>query len=203
MSYENSFLKCNFSFIALFILLFTNFTSVFAQNSEVIELEWQKEKTLIQGDDKIIVPSIKNQHLDGNVPNFYWKKSLKSNIEYSIEFNLASTEPATNIEINYLQSQGIEVGEIRYDLAIAKSHEKRSAIINLFPFIVQQGQIKRIKSFSISIQQKSSSLKSNNKSFVANSVLQSGTWYKISANKDGIYIIDNLFWNQSELIHQH
>jgi len=181
-----------FQSLLFYIVLFLS-SNLLAQNVEVINVEWQKAKVLTQGDEKITVPSIKGQHMNGNIPNFSWKKELPSNMEYSISFQLLLTEPASSVEIEFLNSQGIDVGDVNYDLSISKSHEKRAASINLFPFVEEQGQIKRIKSFSISIGAGVPTLINVNKDFVTNSVLQNGTWYKIAVNKDGIYKIDKSF----------
>ncbi len=186
---ENRIYKIKF----LLIIFFISVSPIFSQNIETVEVHWQKPRTLTQGDEKVVVPSIKGQQLDGNVPNFSWKKVLPSNKEYVLSFQLLSTEPASKIEIDFLKSQGIQVGILRYDLSVSKSHEKRAAAIHLFPFVVEQGQIKRIKTFSIDISDGVTTNVVVQKDFVTNSVLQSGNWYKVAVSKDGIYKIDKSF----------
>ncbi len=177
----------------LFIFFLLNITFLFSQTVETIDIEWQKPKTLVQGDQKVIVPSIKGQFLDGYTPNFSWKKELTSNMEYSLSFNLLETAPALVEEINFLNLKGISVGELKYDLSVSKSHEKRYASIHLFPFVMIQGQVNKITRFSISIGAGTPSSLVMQKDFVSNSVLQSGNWYKISVSHDGIYKIDKAF----------
>ena len=54
--------------------MFLMVNNVFGQTTEILILDWQKEKRLQQGDQSILVPCIKNQNMDGNRPNFFWRK---------------------------------------------------------------------------------------------------------------------------------
>ncbi|MBL1278630.1 MAG: type IX secretion system sortase PorU [Fluviicola sp.] len=186
----------NKSLVKVFSLLII-FSSniVLSQSEHVINLKWGKEKTLTQGDNSIVVPNLLGQHMDGNIPNYFWRKRLADNTNYSINLELTSTSPATSKEINYLKSQFIEVNQLKYDLKVAKSNTERNASLNLFPFIKENGQIKRINSVKISIGQGVAEQVIIQKDFVTNSVLQagSGTWYKISVKEDGVHKIDKAF----------
>ncbi len=186
---NNSLLKLLLGFFYL--------TSNFAisQSEHILNIKWGKEKTLTQGDNSIVVPNIAGQHMDGNIPNYFWRKKLIDNTNYTIDLELISTSPATNKEISYLESQFIDVDQLKFDLKVAKSNIERNASLNLFPFIKENGQIMRINSVKINIGQGVLEQPSVQKDFVINSVLQegSGTWYKISVKEDGIHKIDKAF----------
>ena len=181
--------------LSLFLSIFLMVNIVIGQTTEILILDWQKEKRLHQGDQSILVPHIKNQNMDGNRPNFFWRKELRGNSNYSTSFVLESTEPATAVEIAYLSSQGITVNQLTYDFGISKANEKRHATLNLFPFVRQNNQIVRIKSIKLKVGKGEMENYLATKDFVANSVLQngSGVWYKIRVDKDGIYKIDKTF----------
>lgn len=188
---------CSISMKQLVGLLFLCFisSSFYAQREETIIIPWEKEKIIVFDNSEIIVPSIAGQQLDGNIPNFFWKKEISSNTEYSISLELLGTEPATKAEKAYLNDQRIEVQELRYDLNLSNSNAQRHIVLNLFPFVRQNNRINRITGINI-IRAKQKPLQpAQVKSFAPNSVLQSGSgsWYKISVPQDAIYKIDKTF----------
>jgi len=169
--------------------------SAFSQESFSLELEWGAPKTLTQGEQSIVVPNLINQQMDGFIPNFFWRKKLTDNYNYSIDLELVSTNNATQKEIDYLNSMNLSVSELKYELGIAKSNTHRHASLNLFPFVLENGVIKRITSVNINLSQGQAENVSVTKGFAASSVLAdgSGTWYKISVSEDGIHKLDKAF----------
>ena len=58
---------------------------------------------------------------------------------------------------------------------------------------MENGTLKRIVSFTIESSLLSNETQFTGKDYAANSVLNSGEWYKISVREDGIYKIDRTF----------
>ncbi len=170
----------------------------YGQSNEIIEVPWGEEKTLTQGDRSIIVPHIVGQDMDGNIPNFFIRKKIKDNTTRNTEFELVSTIPASLKEIAYLNSQNIEVSVLRYDLKVSKSREERHVVLNLFPFLLENGQVVKVHKFNLIEGAEINDSPNLLKTFVANSALKegSGSWYKISINQDGIYKLDRNFLEQ-------
>lgn len=191
-------MKVKFSSV-LMIMLFGCFVMAvnigFSQNDEVLIIEWESPKTLIYDNNNFIVPSIKNQILDGNKPNFFFRKEVSSNYKANLSLELVSFENATSIDEKYLKSQFISVEGLNYDLKVVSNRSEKSIVLNLFPFLRENGQLKRITAVKILESNISNAPVFQEKDFVANSVLQvgSGFWYKISVKNDGIHKIDKAF----------
>lgn len=188
---------CSISFKQLVASLFLLMISspVCAQQEETISIPWQKEKKIVFDNSEIITPSIAGQDMDGNIPNFFWRKEMPLNSEYELLFELVSTEPATKFEKAYLADQRIEVQELRYDLKLSRSNAQRHIVLNLFPFVKAGNTINRITEIKLIKTKGKPAQNAQLKSFVPNSVLQSGSgsWYKISVTQDAIYKIDKTF----------
>jgi hypothetical protein len=168
----------------------------YAQKTVPLEIKWQKSKTLRQGERTIVVPSIEGQHMNGNRPNYFWREKMVSNGDVDLELKIISTEPADQIEIDYLIQQGISVAEASYHLTVSKARSERHAVLNLFPFIKVGKQVHRIKNVEIAYKAgKGKPVNGYQKDFVTSSALASGsgTWVKISIAQDGIYKIDKAF----------
>src|SRR5690606_25626855 len=133
--------------------------------------------------------------LDGNKPNFFFRKEVGVNYKADLKLQIVDVENATSIEEKYLKSQFINVDSLEYDLKIVSSRSKKSIVLNLFPFVRQNGTLKKIKAVRIIQQNVSNTNVYTQKSFASSSVLQqgSGFWFKISVKEDGIHKIDKTF----------
>lgn len=187
------FQKNIFYYLAVVFLLCAHFT--IAQSNEIVEIPWGKEKTLTQGNRQIVVPYIKGQHMDGNIPNYFIRKRIKNNTTKSTSLEVVSTMLASEKELKYLNSQAISVNELQYDLKVAKSGEERHIVLNLFPFYKMNEQVLKVTKFKLHEGKEVDDSPALLKTFAANSVLKegSGYWYKISVSQDGIYKIDKEF----------
>lgn len=167
----------------------------FSQNEEVLVIDWEEPELLTYDNNNFIVPKIKNQILDGNKPNYFFRKQVNSNFKANLSLEIVSFESASNIDEKYLKSQFISVDSLKYELKVVSNRSSKSIVLNLFPFIRENGELKRITAIKILQSNISNSPTYLEKSFVANSVLQpgSGAWYKISIKEDGIYKLDKAF----------
>lgn len=179
------------SFLLVLAVLFLNDFESFGQQSDDLTLEWETPKLLKEGDRSIKVPSITGQLLDGNRPNFFWRKIVKSPA-YTLSLEVTGTTPALKDEIIFLKQQNISVGEADYELSVSSARSEHYATLNLFPFVKVGSSIHRITSVKINYAPGSQAPVFVQKDFVTSSVLSpgSGIWYKISVTQDGIYRID-------------
>jgi len=181
-------------FNIIFVFLFCCVKSVQAQ--EVIEqkIGWEEPITLKYEGKTTIAPSITDQMLDNGKPNYYWTKQLKS-LNHELSISTIVTASAPNSDIDYLKEFSFNVTDsLQIEYKITESGKEIYAVVSLFPYILKNGVVNRIISFDIILENVKKPI-SHEKSFVTNSVLQdgSGSWYKISVKKDGIYKLDKSF----------
>lgn len=179
----------------LFIFTVTAVNTTFSQNEEIINIEWGSPKTITYDNKKYIIPTIKNQILDGNKPNFFFRKGVGSNFNANLSLEIISLTNATSVDENYLNEQYISVDSLKYELKVVSDRLKRSIVLNLFPFVRENGVLKRITAVRIIETNATNTPQYQLKSFASTSVLQSGSgfWYKISVKNDGIHKIDKTF----------
>ncbi len=193
MGFSN-LLKSNFLFKIIFIFLFGGINSLYAQEVFKQQIVWKEPITLIYEGRTTVAPSIIDQTLDNGKPIYFWTKQLKS-ANYEMNVSNVVSEVAPNIDLNYLKEFSFNVTDsLQIEYKITESGKDFYAVAYLFPYILKNGVVNRISSFEIILE----NVKKPNpleKSFVTNSVLQSGsgTWYKISVKNDGIYKIDKAF----------
>lgn len=183
----------------LLVIIALNSTQfAFAQKSETLTIEWEEPEVLKEGDRTITVPKIKGQKLDANRPNFFWREPMPSGINSQLTLEITGTQPAKSVEVAYLNSQNIEVGEANYLLSASRSNTEKHAVLNLFPFIKVGPTIHRITDVKVNFSKGTPDIQFIQKDFVANSALApgSGSWYQITVTEDGIYHIDKAFLRQ-------
>jgi hypothetical protein len=183
------------SFIRLFTTAFiiTCITAVHAQEEFRLDLLWQAPQKLSFNGDITFAPSISGQQLDNGKPSFYWTKELKSG-SFDLSVRNYETTPAPEEDINYLKRFGFIVGEdLSCQAKVTHASYQPFAVLYLFPYIKVNGSIHRVNSLTLELIPVPA--KPMLKSFVSSSVLQegSGTWYKITVKKDGVYKIDKAF----------
>ena len=191
-------MKLKFNSVLNLILLNFVLTVVnvgISQNDIDLLIEWEQPQSITYDNSTFLVPTIKNQVLDGNKPNFFFRKEVGSNYKANLTLQILDVENATTIDEKYLKSQFINVDTLIYELKVVSSRTKKSIVLNLFPYVRQNGTLKKIKAVKIIQQNVSNSNVYAQKSFASSSVLQqgSGFWYKISVKNDGIHKIDKTF----------
>ncbi len=180
-----------------FIFLVLIFSQVKGQENMHVTISWETPKEIVFAEKKIIIPCITDQNFDLKKPNFYWLTKIQASISSTASIISYQTGEALVEEINYLQNEAIKVPEVlAVDMKVTRGGKDVFAVANLFPFIREDGVIKRILSFDVYLDTKKTSPSVNHqKSTVASSVLAcgSGIWYKVAVNSDGIYKIDKTF----------
>lgn len=179
----------------LFVLGLAGYAN--SQNEEIVSIQWGESKILTQGDNSIVAPVILGQEFIGQIPNYFWSKKVENNVFFNVNAELISTIPATDVDEAYLKSNYVEVNGFSADVALSNARDEKYVILNLMPFVRENGVLRRVTSVKLTYSKSVPVQNFVQKSFVANSALRPGTgsWYKISVTRDGIYKIDKAFLN--------
>lgn len=179
-------------FVSTFVFFVLNF---YAQESIQLSLKWLEPELLVEYGRSYDLPRIEGQQLDGNKPNYFFKQAVPHLASFPV-FEVLATQPALRKESIYLKSQFIEVPESpTYKIKVTREGKETFLVMDLFPFVLQNGIVHRILDVKIDLKPLPSSASAKKLDYVANSALRNGTgeWYKISVDKDGIYKIDKAF----------
>tara|TARA_Y100000589_G_scaffold94666_1_gene89413 strand:+ start:9045 stop:12836 length:3792 start_codon:yes stop_codon:yes gene_type:complete len=83
--------------------------------------------------------------------------------------------------------------ELKFEYNLSQLEKKNYASVEIFPYIMRNGNTFFLKSFQINIIPKQNLKNKSRTEYKSNSVLSSGTWYKLGVQEDGFYKIDKLF----------
>jgi len=182
-----------------FLILILQISFLFAQNTESKNfiLKWN-DNSLIQvnKNQTISLPLVENNFFDQfNIPTYTTTFNVQKNIlvqEYQIKnvkFSVLPKSLSKNININDIPT------EIKSEFKINKVRNKSIAVLTLSPLIYNNGQIKKIISFTLDYQLTANKFNTNNKNipipiYTPNSILANGTWYKFAVDTTGIFKID-------------
>ena len=176
------------------IIIFISFLNHigFAQEIEY-NLKWQQQTLVNESGESIVYPEVKECGLDNGVPYFYSKEEVKfknANVKIkSVDFELAPEVDKKHLSlINYNPSENISIS-----YKVTSAGNQNYFVVHAIPYKKINNQLFRLKSISFEVTKTEAN--SIQKDFVENSVLRegSGTWFKISVKKDGIYKIDKAF----------
>ncbi len=171
--------------------------SSFAQDNIELKVDWQPSVTALMNGKTYVIPKIKDQGFSKNLPNFFWTKQVNRNSNYSFTMKSYRTTDCPEDDKKFLFENNAEIPtSFQPNVVIRNSGSQAYAVIQFFPYISENGVLKRISSISTQltlIGKKPNTVKT--KAFTTQSVLSegSGTWYKISVTEDGIHKIDKAF----------
>lgn len=130
----------------------------------------------------------------GNLPLYYERVNLPANATgFSVELTDVSYENVADknviSDINVIESTPKIITEVSYDKGVPFGR------LTILPFRKSStGNIERIKSFNFSINPDYGLQKvAATGSFATNSVLSSGTWYKLGVTANGVHKLDQTF----------
>lgn len=186
---------------AIIVYLFlTSFLS-YSQSNGTVTIDWHDKKEMSFGDYKTIIP-----YFSGS--SFRYDSAKKSitllaNITESGLINGSSVQISNviyeTVSTNQLGDLALEniPEKPNETLKVASSRDKKQFFISLSPILKEGNSLKKIKSFSYSVN---NSLSRNNNTFssqktnaVYNSVLATGDWYRFYIEKSGVYKISRSF----------
>lgn len=180
--------------LLLFISYFVN-----AQQSGAIVLDWNKKTTYSFDTYTVTIPQF-----DSDCFNY---DSDKKALIFTKKIVLSSYLDENSLSITDLVLESINennLGELSKSTipstlnASIKNYNARDVIFGLLtfsPIIKDELGYKKVKSFTYSFSNASSSFKFNsqNSSTISNSVLTSGKWNRVFVEKSGVYIITRSF----------
>ena len=173
--------------LLLIILLFP----VYAQE-QTLDFNWTKNHSIELEGKNYAVQYIENQGIDNGIP-YYFQKIKTTSVHQTAEITSISSEPIPSADLSYFKKINyVFPAEFNVEAMVTDESGKPFFVIHSNPFRLKNGQHERITQISYRLSPKTAPVQ---KDFVANSVMMSGsgTWYKISVAKDGIYKIDKSF----------
>lgn len=176
------------------LLLLLISVSAFAQQVPY-KLNWATQpKTFSTVDGKTIsVPAFENcsfYESMGNLPVFYHKIDLGAYSEVTAEITGATYSTVNGVDL----SGNTNISEsIKINTLTSVSKKKASGKIWFVPLRKNPstGKVEKLETFSLTIKTTpKAQAGAGSRSYVANSVLASGNWYKVAVSTEGIYKID-------------
>lgn len=191
-------MKLNFK-IFIIISVFTYNNYAFAGNmvSEKIKLNWNgiSEDNSIEG-VKISFLTFEGALLDlpSPLPSFVYQKKINTNQTVSeVILKEQNYIALTEQEKLLLNKIAIEK-ECKISFETKIERKEKFVSVTILPFRKNNNTIEKLTSFSIEIISKANLFqKIAVTSYASNSVLASGTWFKIGVTKDGIYKVNYNF----------
>lgn len=137
---------------------------------------------------------------DAFLPRYFQKITLKnSDISFETAITNAVFEPLSAQEAAIIKNPSLISSEIVVKSAISTVKKQKSGIVSFIPIRKNSttGKFEKLVSFDLSVSVNSSSLRASSRAvhtYAANSVLQSGNWYKVGITQDGIYKLSYSFF---------
>ncbi len=180
------------------IVSFFSFSIGFAQNNFDVVLPWSGNfNTATKYEEEIKVLAIPHEYNNNDLPVYIHKYDDKGLNNFVLELVVGQviTSNASNFDHQFVQENNLAIPtEFTFNYNVVSSRGKSSLGVEIVPFFIENGVLKRVTSVSFSILNKGS--KPNTgilKDFAATSVLGSGEWYKVRLNSTGVFKIDREF----------
>lgn len=191
-------LEKNSAFLKLPVLLIACVSALnsVAQNELVLSLDWKEPVTVEHNLEQIQAPAFEKQSYQQGVPYYHYLEEVSKGYNAGLVIGNYVSSAARPAEIAYLERFSIPVPSTpQAEMNVTNGAGKRWISVNLFPFVKEGGEIKRITQLVVNKTKSPSISGYYNKDFAAESVLRPGTgsWYKIAVAADGVYKIDKTF----------
>lgn len=179
--------------VFLLIALLFGF-SVFSQQLIKIDVAWKNSQKLLINGVQLDAPTTTTGDYESQMPTFASKeKYFKGN--FSVQAMAVETEEPSVLDIKYLQLSNCKIpSSPQIEAKVTREGSESYLVSNCLTFFSEQGQLKKIKSYQLSVQPLSVPASNHLKSYAATSVLSSGAWYKISVPADGMYKLNKKFF---------
>jgi len=162
---------------------------VSAQNTQVVELNWDSVDKEFKGEEGLIkVPTFEGAFHDfdsGFLPKVFVKiPLLKSQRIISVSINPLNLETKLKIDRRLLPQSGSE----NLSWTVKEESGKPQLLVEYFPIKYEDGRL--IQKFEIKYTVGQSMGRAKTNDYAENSVMAIGDWYKIGVTKDGVYRLD-------------
>lgn len=185
-------------FIVLLIVAFNAVVS-FAQET-IITVNWKDPISVADGALQRLVPSVENQEYQNGLPFVSWQQVVKKQA-YTIS-DVVFTTRSLELEDQYvLDTYGFQLSDtLSYTWSIAEDKGKYYSRFGFVPYVRRNGGFERVTEVRFQLVASGFVASSfQEKDYVANSVLSSGTWFKIAVKEDGVYKLDKAFFESMGL----
>jgi hypothetical protein len=192
MSFSN---LLRFSTILIFIL----FSSFSVSSQELlVNIPWDAHLRVSVNEKFEFIPRIIGQDYNYDKINFTGRKKVESGAHYHLSLSGYEKSMATNLDLIYIENHQVEIPtNLIFEGKTVRAGKESFIVYSCFPFVKVDGQVYRVSTLKINLANINlPSPQQKGKSFVTNSVLSTGLWYKISVSKTGIYKIDKTFLEQ-------
>ena len=182
----------------LLILLLIGHSSV-AQDVSV-EIQWQQPKEIVINGVQTVVPVIANGDYENQLPIHSFQQKYKSG-NYQVQVLDIQTQAVTAYETNYLNTiRDVVPLAATIEAKVSRSKNEYYLVSKCFPYYKAGSGYLKIVSYKLRTIAGGAVVNSNYlKSYAANSVLNTGAWYKISVPNDGIYQLNRDFFKNMGL----
>ena len=182
--------------IQYLLLLFAS--TLFAQQSETITLNWKQEVNYNLGEFSFKIPQFQSEYYDIDVSakKISFKKVVDVNAVNAtlqitaVNYQSISSSELYDLNLNFLSST------INSKFEVVSARDSYKGLISFSPIIRDDSGYKKVVSFTYSVTNASPSNKISNSNVVqsiSNSVLASGNWYRFYVEKSGIYKVSKSF----------
>ena len=174
--------------------LFTSMMFFYSFSQELKTISWGGLSTSLYNDSLVTLldfeESLHNHSVSQN--NVYFekipisKKNVDVNIFDVIYFN------ANSSELKYISKSELTT-ELQYHYYVATEKKQHYLFFYLVPFRKSGEMIQKVKEFKLEINVSESDVDVKKKQPTNNSILSTGSWYKIGVNQTGLHKIDGSF----------
>lgn len=185
--------RSKMKFFLILLCFVINMTSLKAQLSDTIQidLKWNGIEKVDFGLDTInrisLEDAVYDLKLDEKLPLYKYCRSVyDDNVDVSFDMIVTDFEPVPDEELKLLSIRLDTVPYCTY--YITNSRDNSNLCFEIVPFFTNKDGVMRVKSCKLSYSLRNISRKLSN-SYVENSVLSTGKWYKMSLSSTGMYKI--------------
>jgi len=183
--------------VVLAILIFSN-SLLFSQQKKV-KLNWKGVKTIALDSKKYNVPAF--------TPEKNYAYSFETGLDYVEEWKITSpiqerTASLSNVvysQISKSELKDLDLSKVssqqRFSLKNSLARNKRFAVLSVSTILKEGTGYKKLESFTLNYNSGSSSAQNNSRRAIVNSVLSSGSWYKFTIDRSGVFRLSKQFLN--------
>ncbi len=183
--------------ISLFLVLLIFLTHSHSQTQR-FEINWENSKLLKTEISQIELPYFEEKNF-----NFSYDKGLTFTAQWdqknvgnpkNVTLEDIVTVPISKSELKDLKLSWIPNG-LELNNYSSKARGKRINTVELSPIFLEDGRLKKVISFSLSMQSRPLAKLTNSNVQLQNSSLRTGQWYRFAVDTTGVYKLDKGFFN--------
>lgn len=191
--------RYHYSLILLWVFVNLHISSSLAQET-VVPVNWKPAFAALDGGLERFIPVVEGMEYQDGLPLVSWQTPLKKQ-KFRISQLAFVTAPLESEDQYVLQKYGHKLADtLTYTWTIAEADGKRFGRFGFIPYVRSNGGFARISKVQFTIESDGFLTPvSTQKDYVANSVLSSGSWFKIAVREDGMYKLDKAFFESMGL----